>query len=101
MRSCLLLFLGLGLTACSPVYEQTFDCPPGEGVPCTSVTDLEALIVETNEGPDIFIGRSWSSEAYREGRPMKIYFCQEGYCLELPSKYSKKCDMGRENAASD
>ena len=43
-------------TSCS-VYKEDFDCPPSKGVPCTSVTDLEAMIIETEQGPDIFTGQ--------------------------------------------
>lgn len=42
------------LSSCA-VYRQQFDCPPDCGVPCTSVTDLEQMIVETDKGPDIFL----------------------------------------------
>jgi hypothetical protein len=39
------------------VYRSNFDCPPGKGVPCTPVTDIEKMIVETPDGsPDIFLG---------------------------------------------
>lgn len=39
------------------MYQSDFDCLPCVGVPCTSVTDIEKMIVETPEGsPDIFLG---------------------------------------------
>jgi hypothetical protein len=38
-------------------YKCKFDCPVGQGVPCTPVTDIEQMIIETPEGsPDIFLG---------------------------------------------
>jgi len=37
------------------MYKQDFECPIPKGVPCTSETDLEAMIVETNQGADLFI----------------------------------------------
>ena len=43
------------LTSCSQ-YRSTFDCPPGRGVPCTSVSEIESRIIETEQGPDIFAG---------------------------------------------
>lgn len=36
------------LTLCScQTYRSNFDCSPGKGVRCTSVTDIEKMIVET------------------------------------------------------
>lgn len=37
------------------MYKRDFDCKPAEGVPCTSVTTLEKMIVETPCGPDVFL----------------------------------------------
>lgn len=50
-----LLFLGITLlaTSCSS-YRSQFDCCPSKGVPCTSVSKIESMIVETKEGPDLF-----------------------------------------------
>lgn len=47
------------LTSCQ-IYRNHFDCPPCGGVPCTSVTKLEQMIVETDEGADVFLGQSLS-----------------------------------------
>lgn len=44
----------ISLTSCA-IYQQEFDCPPPVGVPCTSVTDLESMVVETSKGPDLFL----------------------------------------------
>lgn len=44
----------LSFTSCA-IYKQDFDCPPPCGVPCTSETDLESMVVETNRGPDLFV----------------------------------------------
>ena len=44
------------LSSCQ-TYRQNFDCPPGKGVPCTPITDIERMIIETPEGsPDLFLG---------------------------------------------
>lgn len=49
---CVLVFAGL--TSCQ-VYQSEFDCPPSRGVPCTSVSDIQKMILETPDGgPDIF-----------------------------------------------
>lgn len=50
----LFLIFCLLLTSCA-IYNQEFDSPPPVGVPCTSVTDLESMVVETDKGPDLFI----------------------------------------------
>lgn len=48
-----LIFL---LSSCK-VYKNNFDCCVGTGVPCTPITDIERMIIETPEGsPDIFLG---------------------------------------------
>jgi hypothetical protein len=54
MRIKVLIFALLLLPSCA-VYRRQFDCPPEEGVPCTSVSDLEQMIVETECGPDLFL----------------------------------------------
>lgn len=50
----LIAIMSIFLSACS-IYKQEFDCEPPNGVPCTSETDLEAMIIETNKGPDLFL----------------------------------------------
>ncbi len=49
------LVLLLCLTSCS-MYQKDFDCPPGKGVSCTSVTTLEKMIIETPSGEDVVTG---------------------------------------------
>jgi hypothetical protein len=44
--------LSLVLSSCQ-MYRSQFDCPPGEGIPCTSVTDIESMVIETKRGPDV------------------------------------------------
>jgi hypothetical protein len=54
------------LSACES-YKTSFDSCPGNGVPCTSVHNLEKMIVESDCGPDIFLGHlppSESDQAY-------------------------------------
>jgi len=48
----------LTLTTSCQVYQSNFDCPPCDGVPCTSVTEIQKMIIETPDGgPDIFLGK--------------------------------------------
>lgn len=42
------------LTSCS-IYKQQFDCPPPSGIPCASVTEIESMIVETENGSDLIL----------------------------------------------
>jgi hypothetical protein len=55
MKFPYLLLIPLLLLPSCAIYRRQFDCPPDQGVPCTSVTDLEQMIVETEKGPDIFL----------------------------------------------
>lgn len=103
----LLILLGF-LTSCS-MYKRNFECCPiGEGIPCTSVTTLEKMVVESPCGPETFLGcvpkpaevvncpsckctdgaefaepfqrRIWICP--KEGRPAYIYFDEEITCEE-------------------
>lgn len=49
------------LASCQ-VYKSNFDCPAGEGVPCTSVHELEQMIIESEDGPNIFVRQPLESE---------------------------------------
>jgi hypothetical protein len=42
------------LSSCS-IYNQHFDCPPPAGIPCASVTEIEGMIVETDQGADLIV----------------------------------------------
>lgn len=54
MRYFICLIVGI-ITSCS-TYKRDFDCPPAKGVPCTPVTTLERMIVETPSGEEAFTG---------------------------------------------
>lgn len=56
MRNVGLLSLLCAILSSCQVYNSHFECPPGEGIPCTSLTNIEGMIIETSEGPDIFPG---------------------------------------------
>lgn len=49
-----LSLLILTVSSCS-IYKQQFDCPPPAGIPCASVTEIESMIVETDQGADLII----------------------------------------------
>lgn len=50
----MILFFTPIFSSCQ-IYGNKFDCPPGEGVPCISVTDIENRIIESNDGADVFV----------------------------------------------
>ena len=60
--SLLLSLTILSLTSCA-IYQQDFDYQPPVGVPCTSETDLESMVVETNKGPDLFVPMEKETES--------------------------------------
>lgn len=66
--------------SCS-VYENDFDCPPDIGVPCTSSSDIESMIIETDHGPDIFLGEVQipCTKEYSPGQRSYAVTC---YCFE-------------------
>jgi len=43
------------MTSCC-MYKKEFDSEPGKGIPCTPVSTLEEMIIETPTGPDTFLG---------------------------------------------
>lgn len=46
--------LFLSLTSCG-IYQNRFDCPPGKGIGCAPVGEVLDLIVEKEEGEDLFV----------------------------------------------
>ena len=40
----ILLGLSLSLTGCMGIYEGGFECPPGEGTKCKSISDVNELV---------------------------------------------------------
>lgn len=83
--SVYLLINSIFLTSCQ-IYKNHFDCPPCKGVPCTSVTSLEKMIVETEEGSDVFIGQNLSGS-------------QNG--IIVPTKTGKKELLGKKIWVAD
>lgn len=78
-------FALLLLSSCQ-VYRGQFDCPPGEGVPCTSVTQIESMIVETpHDAPDIFL-------SYLPSRKARCVKAGSGPTLERKVWIAEKVD---------
>ena len=47
--------LSLLLLPSCGVYQSNFDCPPGKGIGCAPVGEVLELIVEKEEGEDLFV----------------------------------------------
>ncbi|OJW49662.1 MAG: hypothetical protein BGO67_03915 [Alphaproteobacteria bacterium 41-28] len=44
LQLCHSALLPLCLTGCMGVYEGGFECPPGEGVKCKSISDVNQMV---------------------------------------------------------
>jgi hypothetical protein len=53
MRIFLLIATTALLSGCTG-YRNHFDCPPGMGVGCKSVTEIEGAIIEQEDQGDLF-----------------------------------------------
>ena len=54
MKYLTCLSLALFLSSCG-IYKNNFDCPPGKGIGCAPVNEVLDLIVEKEEGEDVFV----------------------------------------------
>ncbi len=54
MKKLSILSLLVTLTSCG-VYKSDFDCRPGKGIGCAPVGEVLDLIVEKEEGEDLFV----------------------------------------------
>lgn len=70
--SVLSLVIGCLMSSCQ-VYQAQFDCCPGRGVPCASLTEIEKLIVETEEGPDLFLGNPKTDSYWKQDATKYIH----------------------------
>jgi hypothetical protein len=66
MKTIPILILLIALSSCAG-YRTHWGCCPARGVPCTPVTEIEGMIIESDEGPNIFLG----SESDRKPLPGK------------------------------
>lgn len=55
MNYLTLSLLLLSLFSSCGVYNNRFDCSPGEGIGCAPVEEVLDLIVEREEGQDLFV----------------------------------------------
>lgn len=54
MKFVLIGVLALCTASCG-IYKSKFDCPPGKGIGCASVGEVLDLIVERDDGEDLFL----------------------------------------------
>ena len=54
MNKFFLLASLFSFSSCT-MYKQNFDCPVGKGVSCKSLTQIEEMIIEKEQGADLFI----------------------------------------------
>ena len=54
MKRFLFASFALCTTSCG-IYKSNFDCPPGKGIGCASISEVMDLIVERENGDDLFI----------------------------------------------
>ncbi len=86
MRILALCIISLACAACG-VYKSEWDCPPGEGVRCKSVSDVMDLIVEKEEGQDMFFKEKSQADALR-AKPKAKTAAEEEKTLYLMKKTS-------------
>ncbi|CAF24153.1 hypothetical protein [Candidatus Protochlamydia amoebophila] len=110
----LLGLMCLLLPSCA-IYKQQFDCPAPKGIPCTSVTAIESLIVETQEGADFLVypplkdkkneetnqglaalpPRVWICNQAKEKMGIKGYYIQQAESIEPDLSFSINQTKGR------
>jgi hypothetical protein len=54
MRSFACIALCIAFASCS-MYNSNFDCPPGKGIGCKPVNEVLYMIVENDDGEDLFV----------------------------------------------
>jgi hypothetical protein len=70
LQYCTVVTLSLCLTGCMGVYEGGFECPPGEGVGCKSISEVNQM-VDQGELPPSETNKpnSQTQEGYSCGAP--------------------------------
>ncbi len=76
MKKSIFIFLPFFFSSCS-TYQSQYDCPPGVGVGCKSVSEIEEMIQEREEGPDLFISTVQSGKGCVSCKSKKVDFSEE------------------------
>lgn len=77
-----LIFLSLLILSACGVYKSDFDCRPGKGIGCAPVGEVLDLIVEKEEGEDLFVKD--------KGTALLLKQAQEHKLVKATSKNGKK-----------
>ena len=70
-RPIVLIIFLLSLTSCG-VYKSNFDCRPGKGIGCAPVGEVLDLIVEKDEGEDLFVKDKGTALLLRRDQEEKL-----------------------------
>lgn len=70
----LICFIGFSLASCG-VYRTHFDCPAGKGIGCAPVTEVLDMIVERENGEDLFITDLGTALLLKQEEQKKISQC--------------------------
>ncbi len=71
----------LFLSSCG-IYKNNFDCPPGKGIGCAPVGEVLDLIIEKEEGEDVFVKD--------KGSALLLKLDQEERLIKSTNKTGKK-----------
>lgn len=84
----LMTMSALALNGCMGVYEGGFECPPGRGVGCKSISEVNEMVDQYDSGAEISVAESRLNE--RAGSPQIWFNPRFGQCedseFSCPSK---------------
>lgn len=83
--SCFLLLASCG------VYKGSFDCPPGEGIGCAPVGEVLDLIVEREDGEDLFVHNKGTALLLKQ---------EEANNLRRPPSTEKKFYLSKDSSGN-
>ena len=81
VKPYIILSLLLALPSCG-IYKSSFDCQPGKGIGCAPVGEVLDLIVEKEEGEDLFVKD--------KGTALLLKQQQENKLIQSTNKTGKK-----------
>lgn len=83
MKTILFCLISIAFASCS-MYNSRFDCPPGKGIGCQPVNEVLNLIVEKEEGEDLFVSDSGAALLLRNQERKNR--CKQPQTLQQESK---------------
>lgn len=95
MKNSFIFILFILCSSCGSSYKHNFDCPPSPGIPCTSVSEIQKMIIETPEGgPDIFTGKIPSNACEKCNRKRCRVHSTGGDNAQVKRIWVSGCDCG-------